>query len=663
MKHLSLPNYRADIDGLRAIAVVSVVVFHTFPSWMKGGFIGVDVFFVISGYLISTILFENLNNGTFRFFEFYSRRIKRIFPSLLLVLIVGYIAGWFVLFADEYRQLSKHIVGGASFTSNFILLRESGYFDNDAETKPFLHLWSLGVEEQFYIVYPVLLWLAWKKKFNILYVTLLVAITSFYLNMSGVNRDAIATFYSPQTRFWELMCGSLLAWLMVYKKETLYEIKSDIDVWLTAVFHEKSKNSEGSSINNLSSLIGMLLIVYGCVRIEKNLDFPGVWSLIPVLGSVLIILSGQQAWINKHILASRILVWIGLISFPLYLWHWLLLSLTRIIQGDTPDITIRIVTIFISILIALVTYKFIEIPIRSGDHGKHKTVTLLLIMIIIGFVGYITYKQNGFDFRNDVYAEGRYNGDIGHVKYLKHMSDKYFLCTPEEIANNAPVEFEHIRCMQSMPAQRVDVALIGDSHAEHLFVGIADALPDKNVAYYIRSSPPFMNNPDFKKIYATLAEMTSLKTVVLTMHWISKIDQVPADSTLDSELIKIIDFLSGAGKNIYLIDDVPTFPFDPTKCVGRFRFTNDTLCNIPYSLARIQKNVYINHLNHVVNERPFVQVLSVEKYICEHENCSMLNGNLLLYRDAHHLNINGSSFVGRSLVEDNARLFNADARP
>lgn len=176
--HLSHPNYRPDIDGLRAIAVLAVVAFHAFPSWVRGGFIGVDVFFVVSGYLISTIIFENLDRGTFCFSEFYARRIKRIFPALILVLISCFAFGWFFLLSDELNQLGKHVAAGAGFVSNLVLWNESGYFDNSAETKPLLHLWSLGIEEQFYIVWPLLLWFAWKCKFNLLTITIVFAATS-----------------------------------------------------------------------------------------------------------------------------------------------------------------------------------------------------------------------------------------------------------------------------------------------------------------------------------------------------------------------------------------------------------------------------------------------------------------------------------------------------
>ena len=180
-------NYRAEIDGLRAFAVLSVVAFHTFPAWLKGGFIGVDVFFVISGFLITSQIFENLDKKQFSFTDFFGRRIRRIFPALILVMASSLAFGWFVLLADEYTQLGKHVASGAAFILNFILVDESGYFDNAAETKPMLHLWSLVVEEQFYIIWPLVLWFAWKRQFNFLTITLVVAAISFYLNLEASN--------------------------------------------------------------------------------------------------------------------------------------------------------------------------------------------------------------------------------------------------------------------------------------------------------------------------------------------------------------------------------------------------------------------------------------------------------------------------------------------
>lgn len=174
--HLSHPKYRADIDGLRAIAILSVVGFHAFPQWIKGGFIGVDIFFVISGFLISSIIFGNLEKNTFSFTEFYIRRIQRIFPALILVLVTSYVFGWYLLLPDEFMQLGKHIAGGAGFISNLVLWSEADYFDTASNAKPLLHLWSLGVEEQFYIFWPVLLGVVWRYRLNFLSITIFIAL-------------------------------------------------------------------------------------------------------------------------------------------------------------------------------------------------------------------------------------------------------------------------------------------------------------------------------------------------------------------------------------------------------------------------------------------------------------------------------------------------------
>jgi peptidoglycan/LPS O-acetylase OafA/YrhL len=211
-------KYRADIDGLRALAVLSVVGFHAFPSVIGSGFVGVDIFFVISGYLISTIIFENLERGSFSFLDFYARRIRRIFPALILVLLVCYALGWTALLADEFKQLGKHIAGGAGFASNLVLRNESGYFDNAASTKPLLHLWSLGIEEQFYLIWPLLLWLAARLRLNFFICLVGLAAVSFGLNVRKVGSDAVAAFYTPQTRFWELMIGATLAYLMLHNE-------------------------------------------------------------------------------------------------------------------------------------------------------------------------------------------------------------------------------------------------------------------------------------------------------------------------------------------------------------------------------------------------------------------------------------------------------------
>jgi peptidoglycan/LPS O-acetylase OafA/YrhL len=397
--HQTHPKYRPDIDGLRAIAVLAVVVFHAFPASVRGGFIGVDVFFVISGYLISTIIFENLDKGTFSFSEFYGRRIRRIFPSLIVVLVACFAFGWFSLLADEFKQLGKHMAAGAGFSSNFVLWNEAGYFDNSSETKPLLHLWSLGIEEQFYVIWPLLLWFAWKRKFNILTITLLVAAISFILNIKGVKQDATATFYSPQTRFWELLSGSLLASLVVFKHSAYGTVFNKINSILDFVIYRDNNSKDRKTLLDVISIIGIFFLVYGFWRINKEFSFPGKWALVPVVGTLLILLAGADAWINRTILSSKIIVWFGLISFPLYLWHWPLLSFLRMAEVEAPSRNMRIAAVALAIVLSWLTYLFVERPMRFGAYGKVKISALIVLMTVVGYAGYDTYLRGGLDFR------------------------------------------------------------------------------------------------------------------------------------------------------------------------------------------------------------------------------------------------------------------------
>jgi peptidoglycan/LPS O-acetylase OafA/YrhL len=393
--HSSYPKYRPDIDGLRAVAVLSVVAFHAFPASMKGGFIGVDVFFVISGFLISTIIFENLDRGTFSFAEFYARRIKRIFPALIVVLTACLVFGWLSLLPEELNQLGKHVVAGAGFVSNLVLWSESGYFDNSAENKPLLHLWSLGIEEQFYIIWPFLLWAAWKRGLNVLVVTFFLLIASFTLNIWLIHATPVATFYSPLTRFWELLCGSLLA---------LYAINRGNSSKFNSYFSSSKKISTPKIklriVNqfisqSVFSCVGLGLLILGFFLINKNFEFPGYWALLPVLGSVMIIMSGPTAWLNRKFFSNKILVWFGLISFPLYLWHWPLLSFGRILYFDAPPLGYRVIAVLLSVLLAWLTMKFVERPLRYGsDKSPLEIFSLSSLLLVPAFIGAVFFNSN-----------------------------------------------------------------------------------------------------------------------------------------------------------------------------------------------------------------------------------------------------------------------------
>jgi peptidoglycan/LPS O-acetylase OafA/YrhL len=372
------PKYRPDIDGLRAIAVLSVVLYHAFPKVLNGGFIGVDIFFVISGFLISTIIFESLDKTTFSFRTFYARRIARIFPALIVVLSATLCFGWLVLLSDELNQLGRHALAGAGFVANFVFWDEVSYFDTAAEAKPLLHLWSLSIEEQFYLLWPLLIWLIWHFRTSVPWIMAGLVIVSFWMNVVLVSSDPVAAFYSPLPRFWELMCGALLAWHVLNKDQ----LTASASRWQMSIGAVKW-------LPDMASVFGLLLIVFGLFAIEKDDSFPGYWALFPVLGTVLLIAAGTTAFVNRTILSTRVMIWFGLISFPLYLWHWPLLSFSQIIHAGDPPRNLKVILVLIAVLLAWLTFKIIERPFRFSVHRQGmKTAFLAACVACIGLVGF-----------------------------------------------------------------------------------------------------------------------------------------------------------------------------------------------------------------------------------------------------------------------------------
>ncbi len=592
LKH---PKYRADIDGLRAVAVLAVVVFHAFPSWLRGGFIGVDVFFVISGFLISTIIFENHDSERFSFIEFYSRRIRRIFPALILVLLACFAMGWGALFADEYQQLAKHIAGGAGFASNLLLWLESGYFDGTASSKPLLHLWSLGVEEQFYIFWPFLLFIFWKWRFNLLNVTVTVAVLSFLLNVSVFAGSKVAIFYSPLTRFWELLLGAMLAYVSLFGREGLPRWQQNVLSWLGRSFVSRLNiGDKGAAIRDCMSILAVTLLLIGLSVIDKTTFYPGWWAMLPTLATVMFIAAGPQALLNRKVLSHPVLVGIGLISFPLYLWHWPLLSFTRIIQGAAPTVAQSICIIILSFILSWVTYRFFERPFRFGQYGRLKAGILLLVMVAVGGLACLCYLQGGFKGRiinkvNPVRTSGWDGGAMGHLVPgcgILKAAERNKIATCQQDARDTP-----------------KYALLGDSKAAALYRGLirtsteqgrwlvigghgpygspAPVLSDKSIykSYQELTTlaiDALANNPDIE----TVAFMTATR-VLFQLKSGARLHDLPASKNYQvalEGLSKATDVLIGAGKKIILIVDNPTLP-DPEDCLER-RVSSDYVSSI-----------------------------------------------------------------------------------
>jgi peptidoglycan/LPS O-acetylase OafA/YrhL len=322
-------NYRADIDGLRAVAVVLVVAFHAFPGLVRGGFVGVDVFFVISGYLISGNILSGLQSGYFTLSDFYIRRARRILPALAVTLIGTLVIGWLVLLPKPYQSLGLDTLAGALFFPNLAFWKEAGYFDAAAETKPLLHLWSLGVEEQFYLVWPVLLMILNKRQRWLVAILCAIVAASLAYSCYATLYSPAAGFYSPLSRLWELGIGGILAALALRPRN-----------------------------NDLLSFAGIALIVASALLLDRTSPFPGALAIVPVAGSALVIVSGST------ILAHKWPEVLGKISYPLYLWHWPLLSFAA--MNGVATIPQRILIIAASLVLAWLTWRFIEKPIRFG---------------------------------------------------------------------------------------------------------------------------------------------------------------------------------------------------------------------------------------------------------------------------------------------------------
>lgn len=448
-------SYRPDIDGLRAIAVMLVVLFHAFPSRLAGGFIGVDIFFVISGYLISSIILKEIAKGKFTILGFYKKRINRIYPALAVVLIVCIFASKIILFKAELTEFNLSVFFSTIFLANIFFLKTLNYFDNNAENHPLLHLWSLGVEEQFYIFWPVLLlFVARKTDITALKVIASILIVSFFLNVFFVAQYQSNVFYLPFTRFWELGFGSLCA---LISRNRLHEFSS--------------KRFDAITIADFFSISGLLLILYSELIIKPTSLFPGWYALWPVIGSGLLLVYGEKSRVAGLLLANRIFVFVGLISYPLYLWHWPVLSFGHMHFGYLMVGYVKVLLVLLSILLAVLTYYLVEIPLRYKVNHSLKPAFLFTSLLIIGVYSLVNYQQitSSKLTDNDKFVSF-YKNYVGNNDYVnKNRVYCSYLDQNGAFDENIPSD-----CIVK-DAENL-ILLWGDSHAYQLFSGLKDNL-------------------------------------------------------------------------------------------------------------------------------------------------------------------------------------------
>ena len=673
------PTYRPDIDGLRAVAIIPVVIFHAFPTVLPGGFVGVDIFFVISGFLISSIIFKGLQRESFTFSGFYANRIKRIFPALLLVLSVCCVFGWFFLLPGEYAQLGKHILGGAGYVENFVLRREAGYFDTKSYLKPLMHLWSLGIEEQFYLTYPFLLWLLWRLRRNLLAIIVLLTLISFSLNVWQARSNAVAAFFLPQTRFWELWAGGILAYLNIFKQDVRSRLTGNWAGLAPHISEGKLTSPRAATVNNILSIIGMLLVGAALVLVHEH-AFPGWWALLPVSGASLLILAGPDAWINRRILSNQTAVFVGLISYPLYLWHWPLLSFPRIIRGGELSVGVRIAAVMLSIVLSWATWRFVESPIRFGHKIWIKTAALALVSVIVACIGYTIYHHDGFAVRFKNLSE---DFDWAHLEPYS---------TPD-CRKAVGLGSDGMEYCRSLGAGAPDVLLIGDSHAAALYRGLAPAYRQRSQTLMNLGAPgcvPFYDTesydlgmrqerdcrPIVNRMLEFAASSPSVRTIILSVRgplnmsgqgfgndtrapkeiaWDGAAKDSSQADVFAGAFRNTVLRLSATGKNVVLFIDWPELGFDPRSCLPRpvplFSRTR-SLCGVPRSQVDARNRAYREDIFEMKKEFSGLRVFDPLPYLCDSVACYAMNAGHLLYRDDNHLSAAGAAYLSEKFLAE-----------
>lgn len=629
-------GYRPDIDGLRAIAVLGVLLYHAFPDVLTGGFIGVDVFFVISGFIISSNLYKGMETNSFSFLDFYIRRVRRIFPSLILVLSSVLLFGWFALFPNEYAALGKHAAFGAGFTANFGYLGESGYFDVSAITKPLLHLWSLGIEEQFYLVWPIFLILAWRIRLN-LFVGLFVLVgLSFAASIYLIGIDQMSAFYLPYSRFWELMLGALIA------------------AW--AHFHPArliSFNSQkvlGMLMADILSILGLACISLGYIFAKEDIDFPGYWALLPTVGCGLVIVAGVTSWLNRNILANRFFVIIGLISFPLYLWHWPLLSYAHVIEGATPSAALRGFLAIAAIVLAWVTFRFVERPLRYGV-GHYKTWGLMVAMICVGGFGWMTFNSGGYPTRAAVTIQQETNALLVGPTWKYTKND---LCV-----SLYPDTFRYF-CSQEKN-ESPTLILIGNSYANHLYGGLVEdkRFAHHNVLSYGSCQPGgYLIDCDMQE--KIVADHPTIKYAIISSLWPRldergrEVDMVKGQPLYELNMAAAyekflndkVSFLRKHAVQTVIFSPKPEVTYDPRTCFTRPFASAANDCIVKKAEVDKQQAGINEVIRRVKEKNPDVLVFDQNELFCNGSECSLIEDGLPLLRDYRHY----SEFGSRQII-------------
>ena len=629
--------YRPDIDGLRALAVLLVIGFHAFPDLFPGGFVGVDIFFVISGFLITSILLLDSQGSGIHILRFYAKRILRIFPALVLVLGTCLVFGWHTLLGDEYMQLGKHIFSGALFTSNLTLWLEASYFDNASITKPLLHLWSLGIEEQFYIVWPLALALCVRRRLPTGKWLAMVILLSLAYSCVLAFQNQTASFYSPFSRAWELLAGAMLANLQRTKSHFASLLTRPMLAWL-----------------------GLGLVAGSVLVLRANDRFPGALAVPAVLGTAFLIAANPAGRLNARILSHSGMVGLGRISYPLYLWHWPLLSFATIMLSGTPPWYGRLALVVASLVLALLTYQFLEKPVRTWP--RRLSIGLLLgCMVALAFLGKNILDREGLaDIRNKSMVALGPDAQHDFADW-----EKSGLIT--ESTCDIPFQFPgRSYCVKKHPAQAPTAAVIGDSHAFHAYWGLAEVLDqagDNLIGIGRGACVPFLDyaqgsdadqcQPHINQMIAYASDNPAIKKVFLIFRGRYLPNSASATSAqqfhdgLERTLVRLLD----AGKLVYYFLPVVETGFDPRFCLGNLPFGRRApqSCELSRSADALHSVLLRKEAMAVLTQHPEVHVIDPNDYLCSGESCSVVRAGHSMFKDENHLSYPGSLYLAHAL--------------
>lgn len=632
-------KYRPEIDGLRALAVLPVVFFHAGLAAFSGGYVGVDVFFVISGYLITTIIREQLRLNTFTIRGFYERRARRILPMMFVVCAACIPFAWAWMLPGELREFGQSLIAATTFASNILFWSQSGYFDGAAELKPLLHTWSLSVEEQFYLFFPLLLLLLNKfhqgRQFA---VVLLITVASFTLSIYGAYSRPSANFFLIPTRAWELGIGSLLALREIEKTNVV------------------RRGNEG-----LASF-GLALVVFSIFFFDESTPFPSQYALAPVLGTALVIGWAAPSTIVGGILSHTWLTGIGLISYSLYLWHQPVFAFLKLRSLTPPSSGEMAAAILISIALAVASWKLVETPFRNRQRVPNKTLwrfgaACSAILLSIGVVGHATAGLPDITKERAALTGLAERFRVNHG--LHRECEGEFTIQRECRTGNAPT-----------------VMVWGDSYAMHLVEGIVADMPEVSLIQHTKSvCGPILGLAPITPKYPRDWALGCLDFNRKVMEWLSKNRSVQV-AILSSPLAQYLDpesrYLTDAGigavdtsvlsqafrKTLARIEDMgvvpivvsppPRGPFDVGRClVSAVRFGADlTRCNFQRGDYELRQAGVISLLKEIDIRYPVVWLAD---HMCDWETCRAARGRTTLYRDVGHLSYEGSEYLGKEL--------------